>query len=485
MKKIKKIVSLLLVMAMMFAMTTTAFATEANLSGHTYKAYQIFSGTQAEGSAELGQIVWGRGVNEENLLAELKEKGTAYDDCSTAASVAEVLAGFGEDSDAARAFAKVAYENIVSSEGIAVENGKTDLAAGYYLVVDTTAGSVDTYNLALLQLTNKGTFEIKNKTSVPTMDKKVKDTNDTTEETTNWQDSADYDIGDAVPFKLTATLGTNLKYFDTYKVVFHDTLSEGLTYNNDAKFYIDGTEIKSGFEPSTTNGLTFTCDDVKVLGAKDNSIITVEYTATLNEKAVIGSAGNPNTAYLEYSNNPNVSGGGDKHPTGNTPEDKVIVFTYKVVVDKYTKDKDGKEISLKGAGFTLSKKNSEGVYVPVGEEVKGTDLTRFVWEGLDDGDYKLEETTVPLGYNKAADVTFTIFAEHDTNSDNPQLTTLSAGTLVTGEVSTGTLYTKVENNKGAILPSTGGIGTTVFYVAGIVMMFGAAVSIYSRKREEF
>ena len=287
--------------------------------------------------------------------------------------------------------------------------------------------------------------------------------------------------------------------YDTYRVIFHDTLSDGLTYNNDAKYYIDGKEVKTGFTVSTTNGLVFTCLDVKTLGAKAGSVITVEYTAKLNANAVIGSEGNPNTVYLEYSNNPNNSQGGENHPTGNTPPDKVIVFTYKVVANKVTKNPDfGKEgveeelIALKGAGFTLYKKNATGEYETVGNEVKGTDMTTFEWKGLDDGDYKLVETTVPAGYNKVADIEFTVTAEHDEKSDNPQLTSLS-GNGASGEVSVtftsnkdaGSLSTDVVNEKGAILPSTGGMGTTLFYVAGFAMMITAAGAFVVRRRMTF
>ena len=483
----KKIVSLLLAMMMVFAMSATAFAADADLTNHTYKAYQIFKGTQATGSPSLGQIVWGNGVNSASLLAALNEN-TAYASCQSAADVADVLDEFGEDSAEARAFAKIVY-NYIDGDGEDVKDGDT-LPVGYYLIVDTTnvSGQNDVKNLALLELTGNGTVVIENKTSVPEVVKKVQDTNDTTGATTDWQDSADYDINDDVPFQLTATLGDSVSDYDTYKVVFHDTLSSGLTYNRDAVIKVDSNVVTEEFDIKYEgNKLTISCDNVKAqaVGAGDNSVITVVYTAKLNENAVIGSAGNPNTVYLEYSNNPNNSQGGENHPTGKTPTDKVIVFTYKVVADKYTKDDQGKEIALQGAGFTLYKKNTSGEYVAVGEEVKGDAMTQFVWSGLDDGDYKLEETTVPAGYNKAEDILFTIAATHDTESVDPKLTTLTAGELFTGVVNTGALSTKVENNKGATLPETGGMGTTLFYVAGLAMMFTAAGAFVARKRMAF
>ena len=480
----KKIVSLLLAMMMVFAMSATAFAKEADLTNHTYKAYQIFSGTQSTESQALGQIVWGNGVNSASLLAALNEN-TAYASCQSAADVADVLDEFEEDSAEARAFAKIVY-NYIDGDGEDVKDGDT-LPVGYYLIVDTTnvSGQNDVKNLALLELTGDGTVVIENKTSVPEVVKKVQDTNDTTGATTDWQDSADYDINDDVPFQLTATLGDSVSDYDTYKVVFHDTLSSGLTYNRDAVIKVGSNVVTEEFDIKYEgNKLTISCDNVKAqaVGAGDNSVITVVYTAKLNENAVIGSAGNPNTVKLEYSNNPNVSGEGDDHPTGETPEDKVTVFTYKLVVDKV--DKEGNKLT--GATFELYKKNATEDYVIVGEAQTGETTSEFTWEGLDDGDYKLVETQAPAGYNIGEPIEFTITAEHEVISEDPQLTKLNEGDNVfVGSVSTATITTAVENNKGAVLPSTGGMGTTLFYVAGLAMMFTAAGAFVARKRMTF
>ena len=245
---------------------------------------------------------------------------------------------------------------------------------------------------------------------------------------------------------------------------------------------------------------------MKAFGAGNKAVITVEYTATLNENAVLGSAGNPNVVYLEYSNNPNwdVSfdengkpenpgedgkdndGDGEideedekKEPTGETPEDKVIVFTYKLTVNKVDEQKN----PLAGAGFTLYKKNAAGEYVQVGEELFGAELTTFEWKGLDDGDYKLEETTTPAGYNTIAPIEFTITAEHDLESDDPQLIVLDGGDLFTGEVDTDDILSAdVENKSGITLPETGGIGTTIFYVLGGLLVLGAVVLLITKKR---
>ena len=199
---------------------------------------------------------------------------------------------------------------------------------------------------------------------------------------------------------------------------------------------------------------------------------------------------------LTYTNNPNDEQAGEN---GETPKDVVIVFTYQTIVNKVTKnpaydaskdtgktgtDSDGNTefIPLKGAGFTLYKKNASGAYEAVGSELKGEDMTTFTWSGLDDGDYKLVETTTPSGYNTIPDIEFTITATHDVSSDNPTLISLSGGDKFTGVISTGVVSANIENQSGAQLPSTGGIGTTIFYVLGSVLVIGAAVLLVTKKR---
>ena len=199
---------------------------------------------------------------------------------------------------------------------------------------------------------------------------------------------------------------------------------------------------------------------------------------------------------MTYTNNPNDEQAGEN---GETPDDGVIVFTYQTIVNKVTKnpaydaskdtgktgiDSDGNTefIPLKGAGFTLYKKNASGTYEAVGSELKGEDMTTFTWSGLDDGDYKLVETTTPSGYNTIPDIEFTITATHDVSSDNPTLISLSGGDKFTGVISTGVVSANIENQSGAQLPSTGGIGTTIFYVLGSILVLGAAVLLVTKKR---
>ena len=324
-----------------------------------------------------------------------------------------------------------------------------------------------------------GRFELK-----PTLEKKVKDINDSTEVETDWQDSADYDIGDKIPYKLTATMG-DLSNYDHYYLNFHDTMTH-LT------LLTESVEVKVGEKTLEKDQYTVTWDadnktmdvaimDVKAHGATTGTKVTVTYKATLDKDAVLGSTGNPNTADLEYSNNPNNTGDGTTKPndTGKTPEDKNIVFTYKVTVNKVKENKQ----PLKGAEFELSKKAKDGSWISKGKLTgTGDDQNVFEWKGLDDGDYKIEETTTPSGYNTIDPIEFTITAEHEIDSADPKLTSLSGGDVFTGNVTTGAVSATIVNKSGSTLPETGGIGTTVFYVIGGMLMAAAAVLLITKKR---
>ena len=510
MKHIKKLASLLLALVMVFALATTAFADETttysitinnSAEGHTYEAYQIFTGdlVEKDGTKILSNIVWGSGIS--------KAGQTALGD---AAAKAETL----KTEDDAKAFAKAVAPYLTTAAGSTntVTDGKyviSGLAAGYYLVKDqdgSLTGDSDSYTEYIIQVV--GNVTATPKSDVPEVEKKVKDTNETTGETTGWQDSADYDIGDSIPFQLKATLADNVSSYTTYKVVFHDTLSKGLTYNNDAKVYIDGTETNGFTVTATVNAdgtttLTVSCDDVKALGAGNSSVITVEYTAKLNENAVLGSAGNPNKVYLEYSNNPNKSESGENHETGKTPEDTVIVFTYQTIINKV----DSENKPLTGAAFKLEKliKGKDGAadtWTTVKEFTVDETTTSFTFSGLDDGQYKLTETKTPVGYNTIDPIYFVIEATHDETADAPTLKTLNAyltdangnkqtemkdGESVNIDLGTvdptaGSITTTVVNKSGSELPSTGGIGTTIFYVLGGVLVLAAVVLLVTKKR---
>lgn len=494
MKTIKRSIALVLAMILTLAMSVTVFAApnadqntfsltlNKAVKGHTYEAYQILSGDLSADKATLSNIKWGEGINAEG------QKALGGD----AAGYAKKLADMGNNSKELKEQAQIIGANLASASGSVTvtdpdaKNVISNLKPGYYLIKDKddSLQGQESYTEFILHVTDDVDANVK--ADVPSVEKKVKDTNDTTGETTGWQDSADYDIGDDVPFQLTATLANNIESYKTYSLKFNDTLSKGLDYNNDAVIKLGDKDVTSYFTPSydeTAKTLTFTCDNILAFGAKNSDKIVVEYTAKLNENAVIGAAGNPNTVYLDFSNNPNNGGEGDR---GKTPEDKVIVFTYKLTVNKV--DKENKPLT--GAEFSLFKKvNGKEELVEV-KKILSTNAegTVFGFTGLDDGTYVLRETKTPDGYNSIEDQTFTISAKHDENSDDPKLTALT-GDVASGSIinlgvmlEKGELSTDVVNNKGSVLPSTGGAGRVAIYVIGAILVLGGGIVLVTKKR---
>lgn len=524
MKHTRKLASLLLALVMVFALATTAFAatvtvpSDGILKDHTFTAYQIFSGREEGGI--LSDVQWGSGINSDAFLAALKDDttcGTLFADCVDAAAVAEVLGKNNTNTALANAVAKLAYTHKTGS-GTALISGENDLADGYYLIVDTTTnvGEGGAYNKALLQVV--GDISIATKTAAPSVDKSVKDTDN------KWGESADWEIGSDVPFQLVGTLPSNYADYETYKYVFHDELQNTLKYNGNVKVYVQNDETKkeitAGFtvDPSvaaTAGGgtLTVTFDDLKaVTNVSATSKIIVEYTAELLSTAEIGQPGNKNEVYLEYSNNPNQTGEGTPS-TGNTPKDEVLVFTYELDVTKV--DGQDSEKKLANAEFVLLNSDKtkvakvaggkfvEWVAVTTAEDgtttyPAGTTLTsasdgKFVIAGLDAGSYYLRETKAPAGYNLLKnDIAVTITATLDKSEDNPALTALNLSVKEDkegatdaksdGVLDTGVVSTNVENNSGTQLPETGGIGTTIFYVLGSVLVLAAVVLLVTKKR---
>lgn len=486
MKLFKKLASFILAFAMVMAIAMPSVVMAADdgsititnaKAGHTFEAYQIFTG-KVSGNT-LSNIEWGNGVSGKGktTLGDAKEKAKTLNN-SNSKDFAYEVSGY--------LTTPAAIADTQDGSGNYVISG---LKPGYYLVKDKgpIAGQ-DSYTKFILQVVGNKTVAVKNK--VPESYKKVKDTNDTTGTTTDWQDSADWDIGDKVPFQLTGTVADDYKeYKAAYQLVFHDTLSPGLTFDRDSvKVYTNNSDTPIDADQYTvtypvTDGHTFdvTIKDVKALDGTVKKI-RVEYQATLNENAVIGSKGNPNEMFMEFSNNPNSTQGGEK---GKTPKDQVIVFTYKAIVNK----KDSANNPLTGAEFTLYKK-VKGNYEPV-TKVLATENegTTFTFTGLDDGEYKLVETKTPENYNTMDPIEFKIEADHDKTSDNPQLNTLT-GNKLNGEVlftpstAEGTLETDVINYKGSELPDTGGMGTTVLYAAGTLMILAAAAFLVMKKKAE-
>lgn len=475
MSKMRKFAGLILAMIMVFAMAITASAADPTITapsnGHTYEVYQIFTGVISDN--ELTSVKWGKnGTGTEGTVVDAATLKTLTD-----ATDATKM-------DAIKAVVNINKDNKFTT----VASGATvTVPAGYYLVKDVdgsisnTDNNVDAYTLYIVEVV--GNVTISPKTGTPTVQKKVDDKNDsnTTEDATVWQDSADYDIGDEIPYQLTATMG-DLSNYKTYWVEFQDTMTH-LTYvDGSVEVTVGGEDKTSAFTPvwdAATKTLKVTCPDVIAQGATTGTKIVVTYKATLDSDAVIGSTGNPNAVRLEFSNNPNNSGDGTNKPgdTDKTPEDVNIVFTYKVVANKVTEDSQ----ALVGASFKLEKKLADGTKKDLGT-IDGTQLSTFEWKGIDAGDYVITETKTPTGYNAIDPIEFTVTATHSIEADAPVLESLTGGNLFTGDVPTGAVTGDIVNKTGATLPTTGGMGTTLIYVLGAALALGAGVLLIAKKR---
>lgn len=491
MKRVKRVLALLAAFALVLAMAVPAWADKANLytisvpegSNHTYQVYQIFTGDYSDG--KLSNVKWGK--NSKNRDKGVDVGGKVSED------VLNRLAAVVSSSDADKLAVIEEYADLNSTEFATVAHSSpAKVAAGYYLFKDTTTGiSGNTYIAEVV-----GNVLIKAKNShVPGFEKKLKDKNDTTDDDFGgWQDVADHDIGDEIPFKLEGTVPADYTEYTSYYFAFHDEEESGLTFNsNSIKVYVDDVEIKTGFEVKTptTDGCSFevvfsNLKDINAVHA--GSKIRVEYTSTLNANAVIGGDGNLNKAQLEYSNNPRDTSSKDK-----TVWDNVVVFTYQVVVNKYANSVEENN-KLTGAEFTLTKKLKDGTTKNIAV-VKSETGVQFTFKGLDDGEYTLTETVTPEGYNTIDPITFNVSANHEitwdgTGNRNTLLKSLT-GSKVTGEITfaenanvNGSLVTDIINKSGTVLPSTGGMGTTVFYVVGGGLMAVAVVLLVTKKRME-
>ena len=468
MRHLKKLLGLVMATVMVFAMTaTSAFAVQgANDNsgaititnaevGHTYKAYQVLVlesyNTEAKAYSYKANGDWADWLKTQTQYVSIDAQGyvTWVKDADAAAFAKAALAHAEE--------AKIQPDATATATSATVEF--TGLNLGYYLV-DTTVGSLCSLD------TTTPDVEMKEKNKVPPIDKKVQEDSDQ-----SWGDSSTAEIGDTIPFETTITANPGAQNY-----VLHDEMSAGLTLNKDS---IQVTGLTAGKDYTvTTDGLGDDCDfHITFSQAYLDSITTeteieVTYTAVLNENAVIADAGNPNKTLLEY--------GTDKR----TEWDETKTYTFKVDVVKTDGDNkvlDGAEFKLYDAKtggneialvkvsdgvYRLAKDGEQGVeYITTvnGElEIKGFDANTTYW---------LEETKAPDGYNKLAERVE--IAVKDANID----ATVDGSIWQDGGI-------HVVNKAGSLLPTTGGMGTTIFYVAGGAIVVAAAATLVYRKRME-
>lgn len=532
-KTIKKLLAALLAVAMVCAMAIPAFAydTKEDIDkNHCYDAFQIFKGDVSDDNT-ISNVQWGQNIpDDKDFLAQLKEDPTLripFQDANSLQEVLDVMKGWTTSDDNSIAFARFVchyiYTDAHANSTPVKQGGHTggfELdEAGYYLIVDTSSfsssadgDSYHAYNSFLLKV-NKAHYhvQITPKVVKPTVEKKVYDNDDGSSSGDNngWGSSADHAINEEFQFQLIATLpesennGRAYDYYNEYTVRFNDTLSNGITYdrldsvviNSDGHTY-DITNDSSMYEVEDSqlkndNSFVVSIPDVKTcvkdpeFNLNNGATITVTYTAHLNENAAVnGSAENKNSVRLQYSNNPRPDG--EYWGYTPTPESEVYVYTYQLNNTKRAETENG--TPLPGAVFQLYSdadcKNEVKLYqdgefyYPIKNatgkeavEMKSAANGQFNVKGLDAGTYYLRETTPPAGYSACPDTTIVISATHDGNRVN---------------LESSKLYTTIINNKagGITLPSTGGIGTTLFYVVGGGLMVAAIVLLVTKKRME-
>ena len=522
--------------------TVTITKAANDTATHTYEAYQIFAG-EVEGSgssAQLKQITWGSGVNETTLKTAL---ATAFGSDTTATSkvkpgtdpaeyytIGEIFTAAATVNTAAAyadamsylsspAKAELLAETIESAintttSGTGGDTGVSGLTPGYYIVKDQDGSLAATANGAytkyVLRIVGEN-ITVTEKADVPTVDKTAEDKSGA------YQETVDQKINKTFSFKVVATIPADvgLVDYETYKVNFVDTMSDGVTYEGLTSVTVNEHVIQAYNADTNQNGYKLNTasigangggsfelgiDDIlPILSADEKAAavtITAIYTAHLNENAIVSTASdnafddNYNKVKLEYSNDANAGGNG----TGTTPEDYVWVFTFDKTNTKWADDTtEGHQLA--GAGFRLYSvsgqteteipvvwNEAKKAYVPAAAGVTGVEMIsssdssiigQFNIIGLDAGSYRLKETTVPTGYNAVADIDFTIGTTHSENAGGA-----SATMTLTNE----SHHNDVVDLSGTTLPSTGGIGTTLFYVGGGILVLLAVVMLVTKKR---
>lgn len=530
-KVIKKLLAALLAVAMVCAMAIPAFAyniKEDINKDHSFEAFQIFKG-DVEGN-KISNATWGSNITHpDDFLEKLKDApiigaqfqsidATNATDAATVQKVLAVISKWSNSDNDSIAFARFVCKYLYPTADAnpthaAIGNHTLHFDdAGYYLIVDTTyfkpGDSYVAYNSFMLTVTQANwNVDVTPKVEKPSVKKEVYDNQDGTSNEAGFGSSADHAINEEFKFKLTATLPASnvhvYDYYDKYTVIFNDTLSEGITFDR-----LDTVEITNGTTSQVIDSnkytlyekqpyLTLGIDDVKTcasgLNLNDGATITVTYTAHLNDKAFVNttsgsSTENKNSVQLQYSNNPKDS----EAYWGFTPESEVRVYTYQLNNTKY-RDDDTTGNELAGAGFRLYSDEActpeqevklykkDNFYYPIKDAtdkdkdavqmISGQD-GQFNVKGLDAGTYYLRETKTPDGYSACADKKIVISATHT-----------EYNVALSGESN---LNNKIINKKagGITLPSTGGIGTTIFYVVGGGLMVAAIVLLVTKKRME-
>ena len=496
MKLTKKLAGILLALVMLLTLSATAFAAGDNtitvknaVKDQTYKLYKMLDLSVNDGLTAYSYTVNAAWANffraDDETTAGVDETGaglsyvTINDQGYVSWKDGADVAAFAKDAEAFANRLKALQTQTPSANG---DISFIDLDAGYYLVTSTLGTK------AIVGTTpDNPAPEIQEKNAVPANKKTVEE-----DSTSKYGEKNDADIGQTVNFKSVITAQPGAENY-----VFHDTMSAGLTLDK-ASIKVGGVAVTDA-DGNDVAGDNYTVSYPSGEGADGCTFeiafaqsyldtittatkITITYSAVLNENAKVGLEGNPNASKLSYG----VKDGTTNQPSGTTPSSETTTYTWDVDVFKYTLE-DNEEVPLAGAVFTLSK-NADGtnpialvdegsnVYrVAMADETATiteitTDATgQFTIQGLDADTYYLTEIQAPAGYNKLAGAVTIVIGEDGTinaSTDAPQ----------------GVEQIAILNQTGAELPSTGGIGTTVFYVLGSILVIGAVVVLVTRKR---
>lgn len=565
MDKMKKMARLILVLVMVLAMAVPAMADETVVlpehtititnqnSGHTYEAYQIFSGTIS--ADVLVDIQWGSGVKSDGVITALKANETFKNQFTaetyTAAQVAAVVAKMSADD--IDKFAEIVGANLTETvAGASTEQSSPYTIKvngdGYYIVKDKD-GSVtgnDAYTKYIIKVVKD--VNVAAKADSPSLEKKIVEEVNKTE---TLVDANTAEVGETVEYKLTSKV-PNMDGYNKYFYVIHDTMSKGLTFNPSSVVVKIGDETLDAekyqvITEDLTDGCTFEIVLKDFIQYKAQAGLTIEitYSALVNEKAVIGEAGNPNSTHLVYSNNPNVDYKGDDRPesgdvTGETPKDTVITYLTgiqltkvdstdankkltgaKFKIEGYAHNvifvnntifvKNGEYYRLKDGTYTKEASNEntvskyedtttkynkvesitkETVKVPVEAEgwVNAEGVITFT--GLAEGTYTITELIAPAGYNLLLEPITVVISSNAAQITNPDVDTKIQWSAKAGAaedaaawtVENGIIKINVQNVPGSKLPETGGMGTTLFYVVGGALVVGAVVVMLLKKR---
>ena len=536
MKTVKRALALVLALTLLLAMSATVFAADDTytitisgdnvVAGHTYEAYQIFKGDLAEKDSKtiLSNITWGNGITEAGKTA-----------LGNAAEKAETL----KTADDAAAFAKAVALYLQNPTTSVDGTGKytiSGLKAGYYLVKDTQAPADDFYSAYIMEVVSN--VEAEPKGDKPTVDKNIKDDGETTKVN-------EASIGDTINYEVTSKV-PDMTGYTKYFFVLNDTMSKGLTFNNDVAVTIGGTTLGANkytvaYNTDTTGITTIEIVIKNFINYTKGDAILVTYSATLNQDASLDPvAGNPNKVQLTYSNNPNVDGNGDPQnpdkpgegaPTGKTPESETKTYVTGIKLTKvdgadHNKMLTGAKFKIEGNGVKVVLVNkevyeetSDGTYymlktgtytetAPIDETASSYDSTTtkykkvtavtkdtvntkvnatgyvdekgvLTFEGLGEGTYTIKEIVAPNGYNLLK-APIKVEIKANATFAKCEWTVTADGKPVTAD---NNLYAfLIENKSGAELPSTGGIGTTIFYVLGGVLVVCAGVLLITKRR---